>query len=1166
MADAQQTNKAHRKAQAGPKSEKAKRASKHQNGFNAKAFISANPRTAEKQIRRNAEKNQKRYHVPMADRTPEDEPPPIIVAVVGPEGVGKTTLMRSLIRRYTKHTIAEIKGPVTVVAGKKRRITFVECNNDINSMIDIGKVADLVLLMIDGSFGFEMETMEFLNVLQSHGFPKVIGVLTHLDLIKKSKTLRATKKRLKQRFWTEIYDGAKLFYLSGIINGRYPDTEIVNLSRFISVMKFRPLVFRNAHPYLLADRLEDLTSREAIRRDPKMDRTITVYGYLRGTHLRSSQRVHIPGAGDLTISSVEKLTDPCPLPTQESEKRRKLSEKHKLIHAPMSDVGGVMFDKDAVYINVPGNFTRNADGETDTPAGEGEQMVMDLQDARVTLDDRAARGELRLFESSTSALRADDPASDDAASAKSRGKRTRRAAFDDVRLDDDELGDDDDGDEEEDDDDGQLDEEEDGEDMDDDEGRERRSVDRRGRSLARPMPGQDSDGDEADKGKIAYADSDSDMGLGSDQEDAEDEDDEEDEIAPWKRNLAGRAESVVLANRRRKAADLTRLIYASDKTPEQIASGDIFDDDDDDDADIEKMAQADDGDDFFRPAQKSSGTVHKGPLNEEVDECPDQTRQPIDAAAVSRWESERVLDSIRHLFITGDEPDNLEERKDGKRNVASDDEDDDDDDEEDGDEGDDGNNESARDAALAAKKAALKRRFDEQYDDPDAEGAGDWYDEQKDLLAKQAELNRAEFADEDEDTRHLVEGFRPGAYVRIELSKVPCELVDYFDPSFPLLVGGLLASEETFGFVQVRIKRHRWHHKILKTNDPLIFSLGWRRFQSIPIYSLDDGTRNRMLKYTPEHMHCLATFYGPGSAPNTGFCAFNTLGSDNPGFRVSATGVVLDVDAGTQKIVKKLKLTGTPAKIYKKTAFIKDMFTSSLEVAKFEGAHLKTVSGIRGQVKKALAKPEGQFRATFEDKILMSDIVFLRAWYSIQPRRFYNPVTSLLLSPASRAWKGMRLTGAVRRDERIKTPLNVNSTYKPVERPEHRQFNPLRVPKKLQAALPYSSKPKMTKAQGKPTYLQQRAVVLEADEKKAVALLQQMRTVQKEKVQKRRDKQTERRAVKAKEAEKQEERRAEKRKAEMKEIYRAAGLRDAKRQKLAAKRGGRGSAGGGGDD
>lgn len=62
-----------------------------------------------------------------------------------------------------------------------------------------------VLLLVDASFGFEMETFEFLNICQVHGFPKIMGVLTHLDTFRDGKRLRKTKKRLKHRFWTEVY-------------------------------------------------------------------------------------------------------------------------------------------------------------------------------------------------------------------------------------------------------------------------------------------------------------------------------------------------------------------------------------------------------------------------------------------------------------------------------------------------------------------------------------------------------------------------------------------------------------------------------------------------------------------------------------------------------------------------------------------------------------------------------------------------------------------------------------------------------------------------------------------------------------------------------------------------------------------------------------------------
>jgi len=136
----------------------------------------------------------------------------------------------------------------------------------------------------------------------------------------------------------------------------------------------------------------------------------------------------------------------------------------------------------------------------------------------------------------------------------------------------------------------------------------------------------------------------------------------------------------------------------------------------------------------------------------------------------------------------------------------------------------------------------------------------------------------------------------------------------------------------------------------------------------------------------------------------------------------------------------------------------------------------------------------------------------------------------------------MRLTGQVRRDEGVKTPLNVNSRYERVERPA-RRFNPLKIPKKLQASLPYASKPRAMRAQSGKTYMQQRAVVMEPEEKKAVALLQQIRALRKDQVVRRKEKQNERKGVHRKRAAKEEALKGEKEREKRKEIMRVAGIK-----------------------
>ena len=69
------------------------------------------------------------------------------------------------------------------------------------------------------------------------------------------------------------------------------------------------------------------------------------------------------------------------------------------------------------------------------------------------------------------------------------------------------------------------------------------------------------------------------------------------------------------------------------------------------------------------------------------------------------------------------------------------------------------------------------------------------------------------------------------------------------------------------------------------------------------------------------------------------------------------------------------------------------MFNSALEIQKFIGAKIKTVSGIRGEIKGVVReKEEGVFWANFEDMILMSDLVFCRSWVSVNLEQLYNRI------------------------------------------------------------------------------------------------------------------------------------------------------------------------------
>jgi ribosome biogenesis protein BMS1 len=817
--NAERPHQEHRPPRAGRKADKKALKIKTKRGIstektNTRAFNVSGAAKALKQIKRNFDRSHRKEYVPQVNRTGE-YPPPIMVVVMGPAGSGKSTLIKSLVKKYTRQNLAEVKGPITIITGKERRMTLFECPNDLNAMTDLAKVADLVLLMIDASFGFEMETFEFLNILQLHGFPKVLGVMTHLDKFKHQKALRNAKKRLKNRFWTEIYQGAKLFYLSGLSNGKYPKTEVHNLCLFMSRIKFRPLIWRNTHPYVVVDRYEDLTHPDIVQKNPNADRKLSMYGYVRGTHLKPDMKVHILGVGDFHMDSVTVLADPCPYPSK--QKGQSLSDKEILLYAPMSDVGTAMYDNDAVYISlgnlqyskgekekkdedgVGGSDEDDSDEEKEVP--EGVSMIRDLQKISEGMDDRMGDAPMQLFKSSKPVL------------------ASAQKQYEDDQEEEEEEEDEEDEEEEE--------EEEEGSDEEGGlgvgtEGRVRRRWDK---------PDGTEDDDEDD-----------------DEEEEEEDEEEEDEGARWKGDLVSRAaESFV--ERQIDNANLIDLVYGegqanildkNDKRGHSAAgrnrgpSG--FEGEDEDLEDEEQ------DDDFFKPkGSKAKGADGRGSAvddenesdtsrlllqynDEETDEEDDSEDEDGDASmggghgartngGLRDWADEDVCRSIRHRFVTGgaaawgEQGAKAQADEDGVLDGAGDDSDegygsfedletgevfdgksksegDMGEDEEDGFEdelmdGEEETDEQVRTRMAQEKANAAQRAKDEQGSDEEEEPESDeeFLEEAKKRFEQQGALNEAEFGEEGEERRLQHEGVRNGLYARIEFSGVPCEFV-----------------------------------------------------------------------------------------------------------------------------------------------------------------------------------------------------------------------------------------------------------------------------------------------------------------------------------------------------------------------------------------------------
>lgn len=978
-----------------------------------------------------------------------DYPPPDSIAIIGASGVGKTTLVKTLVKCIVGTTLTTVAGPITIVASKTKRLTLFDVPSSLPAVIDAAKMATLVLIVVDATKGLEAPHYEYLNILQATGFPRVYTVFTHLDLIKNIKALNQTKTRLRERIWKELEPGSRVFYMKGLhYNKAYLKNDAQLLIRIIAQQEHKlGLRWRDSHGGILVDRIEDLTDPGLLSADKEMNKlvkhTVAFFGYVRGTYLDAKQMFYVPGGGTLEIESITKLPDPCEcveqLKKRESDQtsQRRLGARVKSIYAPFCNDGDIFYDKDGLWFNVHNtDVSAKPDLKKTEDLPRGLQMIQELAELDVAtvsepglqlLDD--AEGSLDSI-SIPSGAPSEDSIDENPFLPPTNEKNQEEHAQE--LLDE------------------QLEESS--------EGRDDVDLDRVMVELHERQPTDSSE--EHDEEETMLED---------------EEEEEEEKIDSENTENIGSHDayhspdsllykSVKLMTPEGAGRDLMDMIYNLSRldtiakttqkavlptgskalrTRAQLRS--LFDDGEDtygDNQDTELDVYSI----FLADEERLAGIPIKGyeglrDLSTVVPEVTTyETNYPLMLSHEVRVSGLIIRDldmrRIKNSFVTGDwslanvlddvlkgqefvgKPSSASEKlrvaDDGVLEIGFD-------------------PEEKEMPAPANKEKTATAEVDQIIQDlaPD----NSYLEKKKEALEAEEKRNR-ELKNFDDEYR-----FAPGTYVRVVVNNMDDEFTSGYKTTSPIVLGVTLPGEQQYAYITAKIKKHRWHTKILKTGNPVFVTCGWRRFQTVAYFAMEqqgsvqsvnsgealESGRYRMLKYTPENMYCYCTFWGPVVPAGTGIAMFDTFEETQKSFRINATGIVIN-SSSEHKVYKKLKLIGRPARIVKGTAFITGMFSSRLEATAFIGAGLKTVSGIRGIIKKAERTPEGNVRATFEDRIAPTDIVFMRMYVPIKVIKYCNEFLDHYYG-SGQTGPRLRTIAELRHANNIPIPINPDSIY-----------------------------------------------------------------------------------------------------------------------------------------
>ncbi|XP_053313067.1 pre-rRNA-processing protein TSR1 homolog [Spea bombifrons] len=233
----------------------------------------------------------------------KDGPPHLVVVVPLHAGTLTSSLV-TLVQSNEGDVVYEDNqrgGIFSLVCPKlKQRWCFIQANrDDLHSVLDLAKVADTLLFVLDSQDGWDSYGDYCLSCLFAQGLPSyVLAVqgMNELPIKKRTDVKKQLSKITEKRF-----PDSKLFQVD-------TEQEAAVLLRQMAIQKQRHLAFRSRRSYMVAQRADFLPTDES-----GLIGTLKVSGYVRGRELNVNRLLHIVGYGDFQMTQIDAPPDPYPL-------------------------------------------------------------------------------------------------------------------------------------------------------------------------------------------------------------------------------------------------------------------------------------------------------------------------------------------------------------------------------------------------------------------------------------------------------------------------------------------------------------------------------------------------------------------------------------------------------------------------------------------------------------------------------------------------------------------------------------------------------------------------------------------------------------------------------------------------------------------------------------